>query len=299
MDNLTAVQIDAAQKERAFAVYIDLIEEFDRLCRKHDITWWVIAGTLLGAVRHQGFIPWDDDVDILLPRRDFDRLLRLSNGEFGARPPYFLQTPHTDARFQQRVLRFRRSDTAYLTAYDLKMAEKAGGGPYDMGIALGIFPLDNVPKGDFYRKMQLRIASSGVSYRTEDNIRNKKPVLTAVYSAVEHIVSEKMIVRGIQEMYRICRRNRSGLVQSFAGFYGGRNIWPLESFSETVMLPFENITVPAPAGYDAILRASYGDYMQPPPPEQRVEKHACFLSADIPWPEALAILDRGEIDIGI
>ena len=296
-DEVICGHLVTAQKKRVIAAYLDLLKEFGRLCEQNGITWWISYGTLIGAVRHKGFIPWDDDVDLLVPRRDFDRLLKLSNEEFGARPPYFLQTPHTDPRFQQRILRFRRSDTSYISPYDLEMCRKAGG-TYDLGLALAIFPLDNVPKSRFFWNLQRRIAGSGVAYRTEtEGEKKKNPLRTAVFKAVERVVSEKTIVWGIQEMYRVFRKNRSGLVQSFGGFYVEDTVWPARCFEGTVMLPFEDIEVPAPSGYDEHLRICYGDYMEFPPPESRVEKHADFMSADIPWPEALKMLERGEITL--
>lgn len=286
-----------AQKKRVNAMYLEMLGEFGRLCERAHITWWVMFGSLIGAARHHGFIPWDDDIDIVVPRADFDRLLKMSSEDFGAVAPYFLQTPHTAKNFQQRILRFRRSDTAYLTPYDIKMIRKAGGEPYDLGLALAIFPLDNVPKSDWYRSLQLRVAHAGVSYRVPTEKSRKKPVRDAVFKAIEAVVSERMIVWGIHEMYRLCRRNRSGLVQTFNGFIGDRNVWPAECFAETVYLPFEDITVPVPAGYDTVLRTTYGDYMTFPPPEARVEKHADYMSADIPWQEAWRMFQAGEIEL--
>lgn len=282
-----------AEKKRADAVYLDLLSEFDRLCRASGFTYWLAFGALLGAVRHKGFIPWDDDVDILMPRKDFDRLLRISSDQFGAKEPYFLQTPHTDPSFQQRILRFRRSDTAFITEYDMGMIEKAGGKPYNMGLALSIFPLDSYPKSRFLRTIQSRIASAGVSFRTDKSFGKKNPLKNAAFKLLDIFLSEKNIVRFIHAMYRVCRTNRSGLVQSFEGFYDESCVWHAEDFQETVMLPFEDMEVPAPAGYDRFLRETYGDYMQFPPPEERVEPHAILMSADIPWEEAFRRVKEG------
>lgn len=279
-----------AEKKRANAVYLDLLQEFGRLCQRAGLTWWLFYGSLIGAVRHKGFIPWDDDVDIMMPRPDFDRLLRISNKDFGAQEPYFLQTPHTDPSFQQRILRFRRSDTSYITQYDLNMIAKAGGKPYNMGLALAIFPLDNVPKNKLHLAAQQQIAQMGVSFRTDKGYSKKRPVINALFKAADAIITERAIVRFMQWLYRSCRKNRTGLMQSYDGFYSQCCQWPSADFDSTIMLPFEDIEVPAPAGYDDILTATYGDYMQFPPLEERVEPHAIRMTADVPWAVSLAQL---------
>lgn len=278
-----------AAKKRVFAVYLDLLREFDRLCRQNRMTWWIGYGSLIGAVRHGGFIPWDDDVDVQMPRRDFDRLLRMTGEEFGARGPYFLQTPRTEPLFQQRILRFRRSDTSYITPYDLNyIARVTGGKPYNMGLAIGIFPVDNYPKSRLLQKLQHTVAHMGAAFRMGGSDVKRRPLLHAAMKLADRVVSEKMIVNVIHGMYRLCPKNRSGYVQAFDGFYPGCTHWPAEVYRETVYLPFEDMKVPAPVGYDTLLRISYGDYTVLPPAECREDKHEGYMSADVPYTQALA-----------
>ena len=294
-DEIICGHFVSAQKKRANAMYLEMLHEFDRLAKKANITYWVFAGALIGAVRHKGFIPWDDDIDLLVPRKDFDRLLRMSNEAFGAKEPYFLQTPRTDPSFQQRILRFRRSDTSYITQYDLDMIEKAGGKPYNLGLALAIFPLDNWPKSRLLQTLQLKMAKVGVDYRTDGGQVKKKPLLNAMMKLASAVMSEKMVVNTIHNIYRLCPKNRSGLVHCFNGFYPKWDVWPIECFADTVMLPFEDTEVPAPIGYDEMLAISYHNYMDLPPMEGRTEKHEDFMSADIPYTKTLEMLASGEL----
>ena len=85
-----------AKRKRVWAVILDLIVEFDSVCRKHNLRYFLDSGSLLGAIRHGGFIPWDDDIDVTMPREDYEKFIRL-NDEF--KHPYFLQTPYSDPEY--------------------------------------------------------------------------------------------------------------------------------------------------------------------------------------------------------
>ena len=293
-DEVICGHLVTAQKKRVNAVYLDLLQEFDRLCRQNGFTYWVTYGSLIGAVRHKGFVPWDDDVDVQMPRKDFDKLRHMTSQAFGAQDPYFLQTPYTDPLFQQRILRFRRSDTACVSPYDLKMATKAGG-IYNMGLALAIFPLDNWPKSRLIQKLQLTIARTGVDFRTDGGQVKKKTLLNGAMHLADKVVTEKMIVRIINGMYKLCPKNRSGMVQTFEGFYNGRNVWPAEDYAGAAALQLEDITVPVPIGYKDVLAIRYGDYMQLPPEEERTEPHVDFMSADVCYKDVVEMGPDGKV----
>ena len=81
------------ERKKIWAVELDLLMQFDRVCRKHGLRYFMFVGSLLGAIRHRGFVPWDDDIDLVLPRDDYETMLKLGD-EFPA--PYFLQSPWTD-----------------------------------------------------------------------------------------------------------------------------------------------------------------------------------------------------------
>lgn len=279
-----------ARQKRVNAVYIDLMQEFGRLCEKHGITWWLYAGGLIGAVRHKGFIPWDDDIDLMMPRADFDRLQAMTNEQFGAKEPYFLQNTTTEPACINALIRFRRSDTTDIRPEDLDLIRARGmtEPPYNMGLNLAIFPLDSVPKSELARKLQQKTAYFlwGVFYRTRSP-EEGKPVKNLLCRAACKIIGEANTMKLTHSLYRAPRRVRDEL-QSYDGLYpGGRLRWTKGAFSDTVWLPFEDIMVPAPVGYDEFLREFYGDYMQLPPVEKRVLPHGSILDADRPYPEVL------------
>lgn len=281
----------SAKQKRINTAYLDLLREFDRLCKKANITYWVYFGTLLGAVRHQGFIPWDDDVDIMVPRKDFDRLLAMTNEEFGAEAPYFLQNPVNDPRYYQPLMRFRKSDTTAIMDYDLVLLkEYPKDAQYNMGLCLSLFPLDECPKSDLARWIRKKIAYVllGIYYRGSCSAK-EKPLFHIICRAAEKVIGPKNIMTMIHACFRVKKPNGK-MVNCVDGFYPAPHHWPAEDFRETILLPFEDLMVPAPVGYDDLLTNRYGNYMEFPPVEQRVNKHDGFLSADMPYTEAQHML---------
>lgn len=281
------------------AVFLEMIQEFDRLCKNAGMTYWLVFGGLIGAVRHKGFIPWDDDIDIALPRKDFDRLASMTNEQFGVKEPYFLQNPVTDSKCIDILIRFRRSDTTSIRSYDTRALQQCDGpAPYNMGLNLALFPVDNLPKSkrmisfqrwidDLFFCVESRAAAS----------EEEKPVRTKIARAIIRILT----TRGFFRLRHLCwsafRKNKSGQVQMFGGSYPEDTVWPAECFAGTVYLPFEDITVAVPVGYDTFLSITYGDYMQFPPEEARNINHGAYEVWDTPYAVSVERFRRGEISL--
>ncbi len=290
-ENICGHYVSAKQK-RANAVYLDLLSEFGRLCKKEGLTWWLCYGGLLGAVRHKGFIPWDDDIDVLMPRADFDRLRAMTNEEFGANEPYFLQNFKTDPSCVNALIRFRRSDTADIRPEHITYIRNRPHRPlYNLGINLAVFPLDSVPDSALLQKLQKAAVYClwGVFYRANLPDRNR-PVQHILCRAICGVIGEKNIMNLAHWLYRIPRRVHPAEVQNYDGLYPASHRWLKSDFDETVMLPFEDTEVPAPIGYDDLLTRTYGDYMQFPPENKRVSPHGGVLDPDRPYTEVLAEL---------
>ena len=294
-DEMICGYLVTAEQKKCNAVFLDLLREFGRLCENAGFTWWLMFGALIGAVRHKGFIPWDDDVDIALPRADFDKLAAMTNEQFGVKPPYFLQNAKTDPGCVQTLLAFRRSDTTSIRSGDWKSIQRTGEAPYHLGLGLAIFPVDGYPGSKFFQSLQFKAAYwlRGAYYRAYPP-DDGKPIRYFICRCVKNVIGDMGFFRLHHWPYRICRKNRSGKVQSFAGFYTEPCIWDAADFAGTVMLPFEDITVPAPVGYDRILTCTYGDYMQFPPPEKRAPKHGGYERADVPYAVSAEKLRSGE-----
>ena len=141
-----------AEKQELFSVLLDLLKELNRVCSENDITYYAFGGTMLGAIRHKGFIPWDDDVDIILPRKDYDRLKEVADkGAFGE--PYFFQSPSTDKGYPKGFCRLRNSNTTEIPYDDVAMN-------CNRGIFIDIFPLDILPDDEKERGKQKKQLST-------------------------------------------------------------------------------------------------------------------------------------------
>lgn len=295
-DEVICGYLVTAEQKKINAVYLDLLTEFGRLCEEAGIQWWMHFGNLIGAVRHKGFIPWDDDIDLSVPRQDFDRLAAMTNAEFGAEEPYFLQNPVTDPGYVEALLRFRRSDTTYIVPWNWRETKAhADGCPYNMGMCLAIFPVDNVPKHLAMRRLQSAAvgAINSLMYRAYSP-KGERPVRRFVGRCFAVLLGREGFSRFSSLPYRLVRKNRSGKLQTLGGRLPENTYYDEADFAGTLMVPFEDLMVPIPVGYDDILHTSYGEYMEFPPVEKRCPPHEGIMDPDTPYTETVRRLRAGE-----
>ena len=249
-----------AELKDIWAVELDLLRVFLQYCERHGLRCWVEGGTLLGAVRHKGFIPWDDDVDLAMPREDYDRMCRIGNE--GLEEPYFLQTAYSDTDYHRGHAQFRRSDTAAIRPSDCYQ-------PFNQGIFIDIFPLDAAPDDRAlvheHRKRCLKILKLLKAKNTHCITSGRLMLIFRKLKArwmVKKMGWTTIYEKAEEEMRALARmpHTKVGELTSL----GEDKLWDKEIFAETVMLPFENLMVPAPKRWDAFLRVSFGDdYMTP------------------------------------
>lgn len=257
------------EMKKLWAVEIDLLVELDRVCRENGITYWVNGGTMLGAARHKGFIPWDDDIDVMVPRKDFNRLCAIAPKVFDS--PYFFQTEYNDPGTFREHAQLRNSLTTAILKYDYHK-----GSSFNQGVFVDIFPLDNIPdnEDDFkqlikegkreyakaYKLYSLQFNFHRNSCSLKDHIGNivrtvwhpiakllYKPVLLKHYKNYERIIS-----RYSDEKTKEC----SLLVFNFGSVH--RRLW--SDFAKTTYLDFEFIKVPVPYKYEDNLTRVFGDW---------------------------------------
>ncbi len=141
----TAIQLNPAQLRKLQMEMLDLLVEFDRICRKHNIRYFLSGGTLLGAIRHQGFIPWDDDVDVELLRKDYQKFCEVCENEIFSKK-FFFQTYENDEHYNWVYGKMRLKNTAYIREGQSHLNQKTG-------ICIDVFPIDNISSNPIIQRM--------------------------------------------------------------------------------------------------------------------------------------------------
>ena len=243
-----------------WAVEVDLLVQLLDVCREHNLRVWVADGTLLGAVRHKGFIPWDNDIDVCMLRDDYDRLLQIGPDAF--KRPYFLQTPYTDKRYYHGHAQLRNSETAAIRPSDSYR-------PFNQGIFIDIFPLDAVSEDEEQRRYVMRRVRKVTrflhAYDTPILLSGRIGLVFRKWKCRWQVWRKgwQNIYREVDDVLRSTDIQQSQNVAEIS-FSGYDFLLDKHIFDDTVMLPFEGIEVPAPKDYDGFLRAVYGDnYMTP------------------------------------
>lgn len=258
-----------SEKQELFDKLLDLLKVFNRICEDNDIKYFVFAGTMLGAIRHKGFIPWDDDVDVIVPRADYDKLKRISeNGVF--KKPYFFQSPKTDKGYHKGFCRLRNSDTTEIPYMDFEMN-------CNHGIFIDIFPLDKIPDNERKFKLQLnkmRVYRSMLNayaryysgFGAEATTMAKKLAYNCLLPFFKTgLINSAVIFERFEREASKFTDNKTTRVGTIAFSYGNKRFIFEEKWwnSEVILVEFENMKVPIPKDYDALLSHSYGNYMTP------------------------------------
>lgn len=249
------------QMKRIWNVEIDLLMQLLEVCKKNGLRCWVADGTLLGAVRHQGFIPWDNDIDVVMLRQDYDKLLALEPDTF--RHPYFLQSAYSDDSYFHAHAQLRNTDTAGIRPSDCYR-------PFNQGIFIDIFPLDAVPEDVPARKETIkRIRKITRFLKTKDTPLLLSGRIGLIFRKLKclWVVKRKGWTAVFAEVDDLLRQGADIQTSRYVAelsFSGDDYLLDKHIFDGTVMLNFENIQVPAPKGYEDYLKTQYGeDYMTP------------------------------------
>ena len=254
--------------KEVWAVELDLLSEFDRVCKKYGIKYIASCGTMLGAARHHGFIPWDDDVDLMMMRDEYDKLCEIAPTEF--KHPYFFQTEDTDPGFMRYFARLRNSNTTGIQAFEAGYNYK-----YNQGIFIDIFPMDAVidDKELFEKQYQdekyiskkiFKACSWGhhLPYTNTLGYRLKRYFILPFFG---QLIEKYFNVNKLFHQYMdVCKRyNRENTeyvsLLSFE-FREKRHFIKRKDMEDIIEVDFEFMKIPTIANYDEALRWKYGNY---------------------------------------
>lgn len=259
----------------------DILLEFDRVCRKADLKYYIYAGTLLGAVRHHGFIPWDDDIDVVMFRKDWDNL-PLACGRYLNADQFELQTIYSDPMTDNPWMKLHDRNTAFISSSRREGAME--------GVNIDIFPIDNAPdrQGELKRRARFVDRMNFIyQYRfchcksPSFKMRMFQKAIRLIPPLNETAFKEKYN----QNMQKYNQKQTKNVVYCSNRPYM-RKVVDRSVFSETVMLPFEGKLFPAPGGWERVLTIMFGDYMTLPPEEEQVTRHgAAVIDLEHSWRE--------------
>lgn len=247
-------------------IQVELLEEVDRICMKHGIHYSVEGGTLLGAIRHKGFIPWDDDVDIAMVRSEYEKFCAVCNKEMD-KEKYFFQNHETDPEYRWGYAKVLKNGTSYIRYGQEHLKMKRG-------VYVEIFPMDGIPNGRITKALfnfsrvccrkimwsevgKLRCETAGM--RLWFGILNKVPI-NRVFQYLDYLAKK---YDADKSDYVTCLSFNDCWVKGYRGFKP-------EYYINTKRAPFEGIYVNIPVKNKELLVTLYGeDYMQPPPLAER------------------------------
>ncbi|MBP1889161.1 lipopolysaccharide cholinephosphotransferase [Clostridium moniliforme] len=258
-------------------ILVNMLKDVDKVCRENNIDYWLTAGTLLGAIRHKGFIPWDDDIDISMMREDYNKFMKIGKEKLNNK--YFIQSIYSDKNSQNQFMKVRDRNSI------LKMNKREKG---HTGIFIDIFPMDSFTKNDskifIKNKLMLKIRFYWMKYAKIKRpfFKNIKGNFIKILARIYFSINRDYDYKNINEELKMYLSNmkydienedhiRYGIESVHNYIYHREDIFPL------IDIEFEGYKFRAPNNYDKFLKTFFGDYMKLPKVEDRKPHHIMEL----------------------
>ncbi|GFI01229.1 hypothetical protein IMSAGC005_00051 [Lachnospiraceae bacterium] len=257
------LELSQEQLRKLQMIELELLQEIDRICRKHNIHYNIIAGTLLGAVRHGGFIPWDDDADVALLRPEYEKFCKVCELELDKERFYFQDHKNTSG-YRWGYGKLRRKNTVFLREYQEHM-------PYEQGVFIDIFPLDYAPNNYYVRCFHnFKCFIYRKFFWSEvGKAADKKKFMRGIYRMMSK-VPEIKLKSSFNRFVKKSNKKRTNWVRILTfptpnKKYGYLVKW----YEESSDIVFEGVAFSGIKDYDAYLSFKFGNYMELPPKENR------------------------------
>ena len=245
---------------------LDILKEFLRICRKYKLRYYCLGGTLLGAVRHQGFIPWDDDIDVGMPRPDFKKFEEVIRQEL---PEYMRYYSYKDGTGYNYYF-------PKMTDSRMKVVDESAAIPAEREVWIDIFPLDGMPGNPIKRKIhcfRLLIARMRLNYSmfsTNVDMKKKRGFLETLLVKIGHILPVERMLNTSKEFERLDRLmqkysyDKSEYLINFMGVHKLKEMFHKKIYGKGAWYTFEDLRLWGQENSDFVLSQMYGDYMKPP-----------------------------------
>lgn len=263
--------LNPEEYEEVKNIQLDILLEFDRICKANDIHYNLYFGTMLGAVRHQGFIPWDDDIDVAMTRENYNKFLSIDKNKI--RKEYFIQSYETDHDFFRPFTRLRKNNTIYKQRHYKNL-------DIHHGVFIDIFPLDNVYKSKkkeyfryqylyFLRRLNI-IKHFGIKKNSNKIKKIAQKIIDKVLPNYEfnQYITNVMTKRNSKNTSYLNHLTNEVNIDRFDVY-----LIKKADFLDSILIEFEGHEFPIPRNYNKYLTKLYGDYMKLPPKEEQVPHH--------------------------
>ncbi len=247
-------------------IQLDIMDDIDYFCKTNSIQYFLMGGTLLGAVRHKGFIPWDDDIDIILFRNDYEKLINNFKSRNGSTEIICKHNRDNYIYFYAKAI----CNKTILVTNDITPV---------ISVNIDIFPLDNIPEDETKRNRLLKKVKLYKDIMTLKHLDIKaergliKNSVIFISHIFFHFISDKKIVDKMDKLFNSFNNESTTYVGNLGGAWGYKEIFRKECFSKNNLGIFEGREYYIPNGYDSILHNLYGDYMKLPPEDKRHTHH--------------------------
>ena len=251
---------------------LEILIMFDKFCKEHNLKYFLCGGACIGTVRHGGFIPWDDDIDVFMLRADYEKLKDV----FVNSEKYRLCRTNKDTFYRSMITAISDENTTFI-----KERQKDLDIPH--GVRLEIIPLDNCPKNKLSRKLQILWALTYQIYNNQEPPTSKGKLLEFIGKLMLFVFPTwKMRYRiskfAEKQMTKYNKRPSTHITELCSRYQYMVNEYPKEIFEGAVYKEFEGVLAPLPQGYDEYLKMAFGNYLELPPESEQVPKHdAVFI----------------------